>query len=190
MDKKSKPTPKPLVIKSHTPFVKIPAKVIYLVRDGRDALLSYYYLRLKEGKLKPEASPLDIYFDEDLWPCPWHVHIANWLDGLENCYGGRYKIVRYEDLVGSTAEQLFSIAEFIGLNVTDKDVEKAISMNPKKQSEKIAESQDAQGALISSASIEKQRKWQAFLLGEDLARYEILAGTELQRLGYPLLSIK
>lgn len=190
LNKKSKPTPKPLVIKSHTPFIKIPAKVIYLVRDGRDALLSYYYQRLKRGKLKPEASPLDFYFDENLWPCPWHTHIADWLDGLETWPVERYKIVRYEDLVESTAEQMSAIAEFIGLSVTDRDLEKAISLNPKKQSEETGEPKDNQDKQNFLVNVEKPKKWQAFLSGEHLAKYEALAGTELQRLGYPLISFK
>ncbi|PIG90610.1 sulfotransferase domain-containing protein [Gloeocapsopsis sp. IPPAS B-1203] len=176
LEKKKKPSIRPLIVKSHTPFVDIPAKVIYVVRDGRDALLSYYYLQVKEGKIKSDLSPYEIYFDKSVWPCQWHVHVAGWLDGLSTRSPESYKIIYYEDLKKSTAEQLFSLAEFIGLSVTPSDVERAISLHPVEQY-----------PLATDGSTSK-RKWQDILVGENLVKYEAIAGVELQRLGYPLMS--
>lgn len=187
IDKQSKPRTKPLIIKSHTPYVKIPAKVVYLVRDGRDALLSYFYLKLKQGKLKQGvSSPLDFYFDENIWPCPWHEHIAGWLNGLETWSDERYKIIYYENLVKSTEEQLFSIANFIGLSVTNQDVEQAILTYSQIKTQQIDKVENLPDSLVSASN--KRSKWQDLLVGEYLEKYEALAGEQLQRLGYPLLS--
>ncbi|MBE9191039.1 sulfotransferase domain-containing protein [Gloeocapsopsis crepidinum LEGE 06123] len=177
LEKKRKPSIKPLIVKSHTPFVDIPAKVIYVVRDGRDALLSYYYLQLKEGKIKSDIPPIDIYFDNHVWPCQWHVHVAGWLDGLAKRSPESYKITYYEDLKKSTAEQLLLIAEFIGLSVTPDDVERAISLHPVEHYPKL-----------EAGSTTSKLKWQDILVGENLVKYEAIAGVELQRLGYPLMS--
>ncbi|PPS40648.1 sulfotransferase domain-containing protein [Chroococcidiopsis sp. TS-821] len=187
-DGEKKPTTKPLIVKSHVPFVDIPAKVIYLVRDGREAMLSYFYLKVKEGEISPDASPVDFYFKEDIWPCPWHVHIAGWLDGLARWSPERYKIIRYEDLVKSPAEHLFAVAEFIGIPVTQQSVQRAIELNKKTRLKHI-ESRDHKGRLNSVVGLDKQVKWQDILLDEDLARYEALAGAELKRLGYPTKTI-
>jgi hypothetical protein len=35
-----------------------------------------------------------------------------------------------------------------------------------------------------------KHKWQDILVGENLVRYEVIAGAKLQRLGYPLMSLK
>lgn len=186
-DKEKKPNTKPLIVKSHTPFVNIPAKVIYLVRDGREAMLSYFYLQLKQDTLKPDTSPVDFYFKDDLWPCPWHVHIAGWLDGLATWSPDRYVIVHYEDLVKSPAEQLFLIGKFIGISVTEESVQRALKLNSKDRL-KNTETRDKKGRLNSVVGLDKQVKWQDVLVGEDLARYEALAGAELRRLGYPTQS--
>jgi estrone sulfotransferase len=69
-ERKREPTIRPLIVKSHTSFVDIPAKVLYIVRDGREALLSYYYLQLSKSKIKLDISPCEIYFDQR------HVHVA------------------------------------------------------------------------------------------------------------------
>ncbi|MES1021661.1 sulfotransferase domain-containing protein [Gloeocapsa sp. BRSZ] len=176
-ERKRKPIIRPLIVKSHTPFVDIPAKVLYIVRDGRDALLSYY-LQLSESKIKLDIPPCEIYFDQSIWPCQWHVHVAGWLNGLVTRSPESYKIIYYEDLKKSTAEQLFSIAEFIGLSVTVNDVERAISLHPVEKY-----------PLAADGSTSK-RKWQDILVGENLVKYEAIAGAELQRLGYPLMSLK
>lgn len=183
-DGEKKPNTKPLIVKSHVPFVDIPAKVIYLVRDGREAMLSYFYLQLKNGKLKPDASPVDFYFKDDIWPCPWHTHVAGWLDGLATWSSERYIIIRYEDLVKSPAQQLFLLGEFIGIPVTEESVQRALELNSKDRL-KNTETRDKKGRLNTVVGLDKQVQWQDVLLGEDLARYEELAGTELQRLGYP-----
>ncbi|OKH21764.1 sulfotransferase domain-containing protein [Chroogloeocystis siderophila] len=188
-ENKKKPNIKPLIVKSHTPFVDIPAKVVYVVRDGRDALLSYYFLLLKEGKIKPDISVLDIYFDNNVWPCSWHTHVAGWLDGLEKRNPESYKIIYYEDLKKSTAEQLFLVAKFIGLPVTLSDAEQAVALHPvrnQSKSNEISSNQENSGSVVKNS----KTKWQDILVGEDLVRYEAIAGTELQRLGYPLMSDK
>ena len=89
----------PLVVKSHTPFVDIPAKVVYLVRDGRDAIMSFHSLQVKRNRVAAESDPRLLFFRADAWPCPWHEHVAGWLDGLAGREPGRHIVVRYEDVV-------------------------------------------------------------------------------------------
>lgn len=69
-------------------------------------------------------------------------------------------------------------------------MERAISLNHKKQLQETGEPKDVRDPLNFLVGVEKPKKWQAFLSGEHLVKYEALAGTELQRLSYPLVSIK
>jgi len=180
-----KPSTRPLVIKTHGPFTDIPAKVIYLVRDGRDALLSYYYFQRRKRYRKQEMSAVEFYFYNKVWPCPWHLHVMGWLDGLQTWPADRYQIVRYEDLVVSPLETLQSIAGFIGFPAGKEALERAIALNTRDRLKTIS-ARAGKGELYYVG--EDRATWQEVLIGEDLARYEALAGEALQRSGYSLLS--
>lgn len=86
-------------------------KVIYLMRDGRDAMVSYFhYQQNRQGK------PIDfmrmVQQGEGLFPCKWHEHVEKW---AANPYGAEMITVRYEDLKKDTVKELQRICEFSGL---------------------------------------------------------------------------
>ena len=180
-----KPATKPLAIKTHGPFAEIPAKVVYLARDGRDAMLSYYYFQRRKQYRKQELSAVEFYFYDRLWPCPWHVHVTDWLAGLKSWPEDRYQIVRYEDLVADPVKTLGSIAQFIGFPTERERLEGAIALNTKDQLKTVS-AKAGQSELYYLG--ESRASWQEVLRGEDLARYEAIAGEALQQLGYPLSS--
>ena len=85
--------------------------VIYLLRDGRDAMVSYWhYLQALTDQ------PIDfldmVRSGTGLFPCKWHTHVEQ---GLANPCGARMMTVRYEDLKEDTARELRRIGEFAGL---------------------------------------------------------------------------
>jgi hypothetical protein len=57
-------------------------RVIYLVRDGRDAMVSYFHHLAALGK-RPDCLKL-VATGEGLFPCRWHEHVEAW---LKNPYG-------------------------------------------------------------------------------------------------------
>lgn len=86
-------------------------KVVYLLRDGRDAMVSYWhYLQGLDG------DSIDflklVQTGENLFPCQWHEHVEQW---LANPHGAQMITVRYEDLQANPAAQLQRISEFAGL---------------------------------------------------------------------------
>jgi hypothetical protein len=86
-------------------------KVVYLLRDGRDVLVSYWhYLR---GLCKQEIDFAEMVKTGDkFFPCKWHEHVDRW---LANPHRAEIITVRYEDLKNDTAYELARIAEFAGL---------------------------------------------------------------------------
>ena len=112
----------PLVVKSHTPFVDIPAKVVYLVRDGRDAIMSFHSLQVKQSRLAAETDPRLLFFRDDAWPCPWHEHVTGWLDGLAGRPPDRHIVVRYEDVVAAPARHVEAVARLAGIPAAAPDV--------------------------------------------------------------------
>ncbi len=180
-----KPSTRPLVIKTHGPFAEIPAKVVYLARDGRDAMLSYYYFQRRKQYRKRELSATEFYFYDQVWPCTWHVHVTDWLAGLKSWPEDRYQIVRYEDLVADPVGTLGSIAQFVGFPAETDRLERAIALNTKDQLKTVS-AKAGQSELYYLG--ETRATWQEVLCGDDLARYEAISGSALQQLGYPLTS--
>jgi hypothetical protein len=86
-------------------------KVIYLLRDGRDAMVSYWhYLRDLCGEEIDFAEM--VRTGDKFFPCKWHEHVERW---LENPHGAQMITVRYEDLKRDAAAELARIAEFAGV---------------------------------------------------------------------------
>ena len=171
----------PLIVKSHTPFVDIPAKVVYLVRDGRDAILSYHYLQVQRHRVPAGADPRLAFFGDDAWPCRWHEHVSGWLDGLADRDADRHLVVRYEDLVVEPAKHLEAVARLAGLPAPTPDVERAVRMNARHELRAV---ERAAGAGSLNHLDTSRPDWRDVLSPEDRRRYEAVAGPTLARLGY------
>jgi hypothetical protein len=85
-------------------------KVIYVVRDGRDVIVSYFH-HLKAIGTESDYSKL-VTTGEGLFPCRWHEHVESW---LANPYSAEMLMIRYEDLQRNTVEELQKICNFAGL---------------------------------------------------------------------------
>jgi hypothetical protein len=176
-----------VLIRSHAAYTKIPARVIYLMRDGRDALLSFYWLRRKTEPATSwvqSVSPGEFFLRNAKYG-PWHEHVLGWLNGLQTWSPDRYLVVRYEDLVREPGPQLGTIVEFLGFSADPDRLEQAVAWNSKQLLSEIDEKSGG-GALAFPGMT--QDRWSSVLTPEELARYEELAGEGLRRGGYPLMS--
>lgn len=179
-----KPKIRPLVIKTHAPYLALSAKVIYLVRDGREVLSSYYRYaqRIPPPSIYDGFQRLqDFYFRDDLWPSPWHKHVEGWLNGTSAWPRDQYLLVKYEDLFQSTAGVLGSIARFIGIEAAEDELARAVGLNSRESMRSIEKS-SGKGSLnfIARRRIDDE----VALSEEEAARYEAVAGEALKRLGY------
>lgn len=85
-------------------------KVIYLVRDGRDVMVSYFHHLAAIGN-PPDCLKL-VSTGEGLFPCRWHEHIEAW---TANPHGAQIITISYERLKEDTVTQLQRICDFAGL---------------------------------------------------------------------------
>ncbi|MEM8523654.1 MAG: sulfotransferase domain-containing protein [Bacteroidota bacterium] len=89
-------------------------KVIYLVRDGRDAMVSYYHMN--------KNLDIDISLEEmvvegkELYVGKWHKHIEQWLD---NPYDAEILYVKYEDMLYQPVQELRRMCNFLDLDRTE-----------------------------------------------------------------------
>jgi hypothetical protein len=84
-------------------------RVIYLVRDGRDAMVSYFHHLAALGD-RPDPLKL-VATGEGLFPCRWHEHVEAW---MANPYNAEMMTVSYERLTSNRTTELQRICEFAG----------------------------------------------------------------------------
>lgn len=95
--------------------------VIYVVRDGREALLSYYHMIKGQGKL---ISLEELYKGEVLpGDSLWKEHVELW---HKNPYDSNILWVRYEDLINDKMEQLKRICKYLNLSRSKVELDKVV----------------------------------------------------------------
>ncbi len=112
-----KSLPRPRILKSHEPFDVRFRKVIYLVRDPRDVVVSEYHFNLKKRYIRPEVSLEEFgsrfIAGETSSYGSWWEHAASWIAARN---GSRaFLLVRYEDLIADSIQKTAEIARFIGI---------------------------------------------------------------------------
>jgi hypothetical protein len=85
-------------------------RVIHLIRDGRDAMVSYFHYLAALGA-PPDRLEL-VSTGVGLFPCRWHEHVEAW---LANPYGADMITVSYERLKVDLLTELRRICQFAGL---------------------------------------------------------------------------
>lgn len=112
---------RPRILKSHAPHIPEYSKVIYLIRDGRDVYVSYYFHKLNQ--LPSGCTFREFLKREDHYPCTWGEHISSWLFRLSP---SNLLLVRYEDLIHDCPKQLKHIANYLGVERTGNQLSLAI----------------------------------------------------------------
>jgi hypothetical protein len=86
-------------------------RVVYLLRDGRDVMVSYFHHLVA---LKGEGIDFSalVQSGQDLFPCKWHKHVEAW---LANPYQAQMLVIKYEDLKAQTAHELQRFCQFANL---------------------------------------------------------------------------
>ena len=98
------------LIKSHEPYSspqkRFYRKAIYLIRDGRDVAVSYYYTLIRRGLYEGDFGPFLRLFlagDVDGYG-PWHEHVRSWLESPLH-EDGSLLVLRYEDMLADPADK-------------------------------------------------------------------------------------
>lgn len=118
----------PRLIATHMPYRGGLPRAVYLVRDGRDALVSYYHYRIKRRSARQDVS-FEQFVDEHLRGLqgePWHENVARWIRLGRAEMGDRLHVVRYEDLAAKPVERMGEVVRFLGLDVTDAQLTAAL----------------------------------------------------------------
>jgi hypothetical protein len=132
----------PRIIKSHRAYTVSYSRVIYIHRDPRDVVISYYSHHKKYQK--EFDTPLETYIrefvDGTMSPFgPWDKHLRSWMKSplLKK---NKLLILKYEDLKYDRFSSLKKISDFLSLNSGYLEIELAMesaSFDPSKKNEKL-----------------------------------------------------
>jgi hypothetical protein len=146
------------------------AQYVHLVRDGRDAALSF--LQMPEGTFTGTwAHPTTA----EQFACLWRKEVGDALALGRRVGSQRYLDVRYEELVADTEAVIAAICAFaeIPFEPTMLDYAGAVDVSAKPHQQRLLEPL-TQGA----------RSWRDDMPTEDVGAFERVAGDLLRDLGY------
>jgi hypothetical protein len=192
-----KRTPRPRVIKTHEYFDHRYPKVVYIVRDPRDVVLSCYNFQRKYRQI-PDAYPLEQYVDDFLqgrsteraWGT-WGENVGSWLSTRSG--QPSFLLIRFEDMLERPQEELTRLGEFLGVAVTPEILERAISRSSAENMREIEKKQQDSwvGAKnhrkdIPFVGSAKAGGWKTKLPEDCVRKIESAWGNLMISLGYEL----
>jgi hypothetical protein len=193
---------RPRVLKSHQPFDPRYRRVICIVRDPRDVVLSEYHFDIKRMVIDDEF-PIEPYVarfvagEVNHEYGSWGENVGSWLAARQNSQnlqsGKNFLLVRYEDVVDDTKFELDRIARFLGINPTPERLARAVECSSADQMRKL---EQLQGHLWSSTKDTRQDRpfvrtakaggWRTALPTNCIREIESAWGRLMRELGYEL----
>lgn len=113
------------IFKSHLPYQPNYKNVIFLVRDGRDIAVSYYFHLIKQRKIDRNtqfSEFLNKFNRGDLPFGSWSVHVNSWL----NRKSGRFLLIKFEEILNNPQKELEKILGFLGIEIDFQKIKIAI----------------------------------------------------------------
>src|ERR1035438_8185136 len=186
---------RPRIIKSHECFDPRYPRVVYIVRDPRDVVLSQYHYHRKLRKIEDD-SPLETFVTRFLAgeTCPhgsWGQNIATWLYTSEE--SPRFLLLRYEDLIADTAKELAKVANFLEFPAGPELIAQAVERSSADRMRSMEKAQTDKNGLVKGSRKDLSfvraagsGGWRSELPAPMVARIESAWGPLMKHLGYEL----
>lgn len=97
-------------------------KVIYVVRDGRDAVRSYYYMRKNMGE---ENVCINEMYENggDCFVGTWKDHVKRWID---NPFNADILFIKYEDFITQKEQEIKRLCQFLNIERSNTEIQQVI----------------------------------------------------------------
>lgn len=113
--------------KSHSVYRKRFQKAIYIVRDGRDVLVSFYHYTITRRGIKKRFSDWFDEYTRGLYGPLWHEHVESWLGEGREVMGANMEILVYEDIKQDSIHYFEKVCEFLQMERTRQEIVSAIN---------------------------------------------------------------
>ena len=190
-------TPRPRLIKIHEYFDHRCRKVIYIARDPRDVVLSYYDFQRKYRHFE-DGYPLERYVDDCIqgrlssagWGT-WGENVASWLYTRGKTKG--FLLLRYEDMMEDPARELTRVAAFLGIDADPARIQNAVDKSSADRMREMEKRESGQWVAtrnhrqdIPFVRVAKAGGWKEKLPASCVAQIEAAWGDIMRDLGYEL----
>jgi hypothetical protein len=197
-DRSLRAFPRPRIIKSHECFDPRYKKIVYIVRDPRDVLISYYEFQLKRRVISEELSLeefVPLFMESEIEPKTgsWRDHVVSWTatrGGQKN-----FLLLRYEDMIADTQKESTKIASFLGLDSNSERIARAVVLSSADRMRKLEKEQSRQWKETKKTRQDKPfvRKaasggWKTILSEKSVAQIESAWGDVMRAAGYKLVT--
>jgi hypothetical protein len=191
--------PRPRYLKSHQYFDPRYRKIVYIVRDPRDVVLSQYHFHRKR-RLVQDGVPVEQFVTRFVAGstsayASWGENVAGWLATRH----GRpdFLLLRYEDMMAQPALELAKLALFLGIAADVPRLEQVVALCSADQMRKLENQQAHLWSLTKNTRQDvpfvreaKAGGWKLNLPESSVAEIERAWGQVMQFLGYDLMTRK
>jgi hypothetical protein len=187
--------PRPRILKTHQYYHPLYQNVLFIVRDPRDVAVSEYYFHRKR-RVYADDFPIEEHVKQfvagktTLYGS-WGENLSSWL--VTRAESARFLLLRYEDMIKNTTEELREIARFLGIEATPERLARAVDRSSADNMRKLEKEQ----AMAWSSTREtrqdipfvraaKAEGWRKELPESAVELIEAAWGPVMQYLGYEL----
>jgi hypothetical protein len=161
-------------------------RAIYLVRDGRDAIVSYWHFcNQRDNTSIPFSEFIELSAKPEHSYGPWREHVLGWVNApLETKL-----ILRYEDMLTDTFSCLRRALTFAEIDVSDSVIEKAVNRASFDSMKKLENTKGFNVDHLVNVEFVRQGKsgkWGDTFKPGDLVRFNKFHGGSLKEVGYLL----
>ena len=177
------------------------AKLIYIIRDGRDTLISHRFQNFIDGPQFLPKADLRIRDDFARNPEPYFQGekslftpraiqrlVSGWVQNVtetdaqgKKLYGENYYSLKYEDLIEKPYETIASVWRFLGVDPAEHQeiVAQEMTRNPDADWQK-----EKANKLVAALEKGKRGSWRQLLTAQDIDIFKQIAGQTLIDWGY------
>ena len=188
--------PRPRVIKNHFVFDPRYPRVMYIVRDPRDVVISEYHYQRKTRNID-DRYPLEEYVRRfiagETYPenGSWGEHVTGWLSARNG--DARFLLLRYEHLLSDTVEELARIASFLNISASPERLAEIVTLSSADHMRKLEAQQGDASSLMKGSRKDvafirfaKSGAWRSDLPESLVESIESAWGPVMHHLGYEL----
>lgn len=116
------------IIKAHDYFDHRFKKVVYIVRDPREVLVSSYYFQINMGSIPANYSKRKFF--NEFMKGKFDSNFGSWEENVGSWYGAKSNNIiftRYEDLIDNPAREIKKICNFLNKRISNTKIKKIIN---------------------------------------------------------------